>query len=271
MGPGVPLQLEHLERDDQREQKDRIEPREAGQPELALDQRSGPIGVVVGQDVAGDQEEHVHEHVAVVDDPIQRSEVRRREVKEDDIEGEERANAREGGQRWFAGRLGREICGQVAECPVPNACIDGGIGLPGMMPVDSMLQDCNLSNASSRHLTRSPPQIVQIRGALLTRRRGQSGVQLCHAFHHKLTTKNTTPCTYFFTKTPAKHPPPRDKKIARKQPQAVTSEPSFSPLTTLTIFPCSRMLKTIIGMLLSLHRDTAVVSMTPRPSRMMSL
>jgi len=46
---------------------------------------------------------------------------------------------------------------------------------------------------------------------------------------------------------------------------AVTKEPSFSPCTTRTMLPRSRMLKMIIGRLLSLHSDTAVVSMTLRP------
>ncbi len=57
----------------------------------------------------------------------------------------------------------------------------------------------------------------------------------------------------------------------RRYFQAVTSEPIFSPETTRTILPCSRMLKTIMGMLLSLQSETAVVSMTPRLRRRMSL
>ena len=54
-------------------------------------------------------------------------------------------------------------------------------------------------------------------------------------------------------------------------PYAVTREPSFSPSMTRTMLPCSRMQKTIIGRLLSLQSETAVVSMTCRPSLRMSM
>src|SRR6201999_1606616 len=44
--------------------------------------------------------------------------------------------------------------------------------------------------------------------------------------------------------------------------QAVTSEPTFSPQITLRILPGWFILKMIMGRLLSLHRLTAVVSIT---------
>jgi hypothetical protein len=53
--------------------------------------------------------------------------------------------------------------------------------------------------------------------------------------------------------------------------QAVTREPTFSPLTTRRMFPGRFMLKMIMGKLLSLHRLTAVLSITFRPSRRISI
>ena len=53
--------------------------------------------------------------------------------------------------------------------------------------------------------------------------------------------------------------------------QAVTREPTFSPLTTRRMFPGRFMLKMIMGKLLSLHRLTAVLSITFRPSRRISM
>ncbi len=52
---------------------------------------------------------------------------------------------------------------------------------------------------------------------------------------------------------------------------AVTSDPTFSPITTRRIFPGRFMLKMIIGRLLSLHRLTAVRSITFRPWRRISM
>jgi hypothetical protein len=52
---------------------------------------------------------------------------------------------------------------------------------------------------------------------------------------------------------------------------AVTREPSFSPSMTRRMLPRSRMEKMIIGRLLSLQRETAVVSITLRPSLRMSM
>src|SRR3954470_4371685 len=62
-----------------------------------------------------------------------------------------------------------------------------------------------------------------------------------------------------------------DNRGAQHLVQAVTSEPIFSPAATRTMFPCSRMLKTIMGILLSRQSETAVVSITPRLRRRMSL
>ena len=53
--------------------------------------------------------------------------------------------------------------------------------------------------------------------------------------------------------------------------QAVTSEPTFSPETTRRILPGWFRLKMIIGRLLSLHKLTAVVSITFNPSRRISM
>ncbi len=52
---------------------------------------------------------------------------------------------------------------------------------------------------------------------------------------------------------------------------AVTSDPTFSPSTTRRIFPGWFMLKMIIGRLLSLHKLTAVRSITFRPSCRISM
>ncbi len=88
VGAGVPLFLNHAERDDQDQEIDGVKTREAGQPKLPLDESLGAIGVVVGEDVAGDEEEDADEDVTVIDDGIKESEVRRREVEEDDEDGE---------------------------------------------------------------------------------------------------------------------------------------------------------------------------------------
>ena len=52
---------------------------------------------------------------------------------------------------------------------------------------------------------------------------------------------------------------------------AVTSDPTFSPSTTRRMFPGWFMLKMIIGRLLSLHRLTAVRSITFSPWRRISM
>ena len=53
--------------------------------------------------------------------------------------------------------------------------------------------------------------------------------------------------------------------------QPVTSEPIFSPAMTRRMLPGPFMLKMIIGMLLSLHRLTAVISITFKPNRIISV
>ena len=89
--------------DDEDQDVDGIETGEAGEPELALAEGDGAVGVVVGEDEAGEQEEEADEDVGVVDDGVEQAEVRRGEVEEDDADGEEGADAGEGGQRGFAG------------------------------------------------------------------------------------------------------------------------------------------------------------------------
>ena len=56
-----------------------------------------------------------------------------------------------------------------------------------------------------------------------------------------------------------------------RRAQLVTSEPIRSPSITRRMFPVWFMLKMIMGMLLSLQRLTAVISITFNPSRMISM
>jgi len=100
----VPLVLNHAEREDQDQEIDGVEAGEASQPELALDEGPGTIGVVVGENVAGDEEEDADEDVAVINDGIKEPEVRWCEVKEDDEDGKESANAGKGWELRLAGR-----------------------------------------------------------------------------------------------------------------------------------------------------------------------
>ncbi len=93
VGAGVPLVLHHAERDEENEQVDGIKAGEAGQPELALDQSLRAVGVVVGEHVARDEEEHANEDIAIVDDRVEETQMRWREVKEDDEDGEQGADA----------------------------------------------------------------------------------------------------------------------------------------------------------------------------------
>ena len=87
VGAGVPLVQNHAEGDDEDEEVDGIETREAGEPEVALDECFAAVGIVVGEDVTGDQEEDADEDVAVIDERVQKAEVGRREVEEDDEDG----------------------------------------------------------------------------------------------------------------------------------------------------------------------------------------
>ncbi len=94
---------------------DGIETRESGEPELALDEGLCAVGVVVGEDVAGDKEEGADKDVAVVDDWVEKAEVRRREVEEDDGQGEQgtdtgkRRQGRLAGGRWLSGQNWRPL------------------------------------------------------------------------------------------------------------------------------------------------------------------
>ena len=107
VGAGVPLVLQHADGDDEDEEIDGIETGEAGEPELALAEGFAAVGVVVGEDVAGDEEEEADEDVAVVDEGIEKAEMRRREVEEDDEDGEQSADAgeRREGRLASGGRL----------------------------------------------------------------------------------------------------------------------------------------------------------------------
>jgi hypothetical protein len=106
VGAGVPLVLEHADREDEDEEIDGIEARETGEPELALREGFAAVGVVVGEDVARDDEEDTDEDVSVIDEGIEEAEVRGREVKEDDEDGEQGADASEGGEGWLASGCG---------------------------------------------------------------------------------------------------------------------------------------------------------------------
>ncbi len=79
-----------------------IEPREAGDPEVALVERLGAVGIVIRKDVAGDQEEDADEDVAAVDEGVEQAQMRRREVEEHNTEREQRANAGQGRQGRLA-------------------------------------------------------------------------------------------------------------------------------------------------------------------------
>src|SRR5579871_4584545 len=100
-----PLQLKHLERDQQRKQVDRVEAREPGQPELPFHQRRPAVGIVIRKDVPGDQKEDVDEDKTILNERPQQTEMRRREVKQNDIEGKQCPNAGQRRQRWLARRL----------------------------------------------------------------------------------------------------------------------------------------------------------------------
>src|SRR5437667_7484708 len=56
-----------------------------------------------------------------------------------------------------------------------------------------------------------------------------------------------------------------DSRLLNRGNQRATSDPIFSPNTTRPRFPGTFRLKTIIGKLLSMHMEIAVVSMTASP------
>jgi hypothetical protein len=98
----VPFVAHHGDGEQEHEEIDGIEAGETGEPELALAEGFAAVGVVVGEDVAGDEEEDADEDVTVVDEGIEKAEMGRREVEEDDEDREEGADAGECGQRWLA-------------------------------------------------------------------------------------------------------------------------------------------------------------------------
>jgi hypothetical protein len=70
MRAGLPLVLHHPQRDEENEEIDGIETGEAREPELTFIEISAPVGIVVGEDIAGDEEEDADEDVSVVDEGV---------------------------------------------------------------------------------------------------------------------------------------------------------------------------------------------------------
>jgi hypothetical protein len=69
----VPFVLHHAKGDEENKEVDGIEPREACKPEFALEERFAAVGIVVGKDVAGDEEEDANKDVAIVDEGIKKA------------------------------------------------------------------------------------------------------------------------------------------------------------------------------------------------------
>src|SRR5262249_7215454 len=69
-------------------------------------------------------------------------------------------------------------------------------------------------------------------------------------------------------KETAKHP--HKRSLCGATLYALTSDPTFSPMTTRRMLPCLFMLKTTMGRLLSRQRLMAVASITLRPRFRMS-
>ena len=99
VGAGVPFILQHAQGQRENQKIDGIEAGEAGEPELPLDQGGGAVGVVVGQDKAGDEEEETHKHVRVIDDGIQVMQMRRREVEQHNIQSQQSSESGESRKR----------------------------------------------------------------------------------------------------------------------------------------------------------------------------
>jgi hypothetical protein len=97
----LPLEAQERHGKDEDQQVNRVHAREARDVEAALVQH-GAVGVVVGKDEAGDQEEEADEGEGVIDQRPQKRGQRRREVEEHDIHGEQRAKAGQGRQRRLA-------------------------------------------------------------------------------------------------------------------------------------------------------------------------
>ena len=100
----VELRPEHAEGNNQAEEVDGVEPGESREPELAeahFAARSA-IGIVVGEDEAGEQKKEADRGVAVVDDGCQPAEGPGiGKVEEDQVEGREGAEAGQGGKAGF--------------------------------------------------------------------------------------------------------------------------------------------------------------------------
>jgi hypothetical protein len=107
------LDDEHVAEKDQRQQVDGIEPGETGEPEIALAQVR-PVGIVVGQHEAREQDEEPYKDVGVIDHRVQQLHVRRREVEQHDVHGQQRADASQSRQLRLANRSGGP--GLIDEC-----------------------------------------------------------------------------------------------------------------------------------------------------------
>ncbi len=120
VGVGVPLADEHDDGQRQRECVDGVEAGEARAPEVTLLEWGGAAGVVVGEDVAGEQEEEADEDVGVIDDGVERPHVRRGEVEEHDVHREQGTHTGERRQRRRFARVrrGAWACGR---------CFGGGL------------------------------------------------------------------------------------------------------------------------------------------------
>jgi hypothetical protein len=90
---GMPLVAHHADGEQENEEIDGIQTGETGEPELTLAKGFAAVGVVVGEDVAGDEEEDADEDIAVVDEGIKKTEVRRSEVEENDEDCEQGTDA----------------------------------------------------------------------------------------------------------------------------------------------------------------------------------
>src|ERR1700733_15254027 len=202
LGVGVHLLRQHAHGEQQTEGIDGIKAGEASGPKAACGERPtlGALGIVIGEDEAGEQQEEADGNVSAIDHRAQRSKrMRVGKMEEDQIGGGKTADARKGRQLGAAGSRSRSWADQHRTCR--------GLSL------DRLGRSfCGLECGS----------------------RG-----------------------WF-----------RECALGS---QAVTREPTFSPLTTRKMFPGRFMLKMIMGKLLSLHRLTAVLSITLRPSRRISI
>ena len=111
-----PFVLHHADGDEEDEEINGIEAGDAGEPELTFTEGPGALRVVVGEDVTGDEKEDADEDIAVVDERIEKAKMGRREMKQDDSEGEQGADSCERRQRSLASvRCMRNRRGRLSE------------------------------------------------------------------------------------------------------------------------------------------------------------